>query len=197
MFGAFAYGVDNPSGLYVLDLEHPDPLEPVGMIQSAPAARFVEILEANPSIAVLVGGAPYDPLRALRSQTDAERQRDALHLYNVGDSAAPAPLTSFSTPGEPQGVVLRGAFAYVAAGWHLSDRQTCAGCRGRRHGSSNPRRRDTNGAPTRRTTETSFSCSRLPDGEIARHRTMRSPVSSCLPVRACGTIPLSARDGGY
>ena len=116
MFGAFAYGVDNPSGLYVLDLEHPDPLEPVGMIQSAPAARFVEILEANPSIAVLVGGAPYDPLRALRSQTAAERQRDALHLYSVADPAAPAPLMSFSTPGEPQSVVLRGAFAYVADG---------------------------------------------------------------------------------
>ncbi len=116
MFGRFAYGVDNPSGLYVLDLEHPDPLEPVGMIQSAPAPRFVEILEANPSIAVLVGGVPYDPLRALRDQTAAEPPRAALHLYNVANPAAPAPLSSFSTPGVPQSVVLRGTLAYVADG---------------------------------------------------------------------------------
>ena len=116
MFGPFAYGVDNPSGLYVLDLDHPDPLEPVGMIQSAPAPRFVEILEANPSIAVLVGGTPYDPLKALRGQTDGEQPSGALHLYDVADPAAPAPLTSFSTPGAPQNVVLRGTFAYVADG---------------------------------------------------------------------------------
>lgn len=116
MFGTFAYGVDNPSGFYVLDLEHPDPLEPLGMIQSAPAPRFVEILEADPGIAVMVGGAPYDPFRVLRSQPADAVPRGALHVYDVSDPATPVPLASFPTPGGAQRVALRGSLAYVADG---------------------------------------------------------------------------------
>lgn len=116
MFGSFAYGVDNPSGFYVLDLEQADPLAPVGMMQSAPAPRFVEILEADPGIAVLVGGVPYDPLRALRSQPSNAVPEGALHLYDVTDPSAPVPLASLPTPGGTQAVALRGRTAYVADG---------------------------------------------------------------------------------
>ena len=75
--GSLAFAVDHPAGFYVLDLSQPDPLEPVGSLQSASAPRFVEILDANPQIAILVGGTPYDPLRALRKEpaTDDPRGR--------------------------------------------------------------------------------------------------------------------------
>ena len=115
-FGRFAYGVDNPSGFYVLDLEQPEPLEPAGMIQTAPAPRFIEMLEAVPGVAVLVGGVPYDPLRALRSQSASTVPASALHLYDVSDPATLEPLASFPTPGGARGVVLHGQLAYVADG---------------------------------------------------------------------------------
>lgn len=116
MAGAYAYGVDNPSGFYVLDLERPDPLEPVGMTQSAPTPRFVEVLDTDPGVAVLVGGRPYDPFRTLRSEPVDEPEAGALHLFDVSDPAAPVALASFSTPGTAQRVSVRGGLAYVADG---------------------------------------------------------------------------------
>ena len=116
MAGAFAYGVDNPSGFYVLNLEQPDPLEPVGMIQSAPAPRFVDILTADPAMAVMLGGAPYDPLRALRSESRTGPPPSALHVYDISDPTMPEPLASIATPGRAQRMALRNRLAYVADG---------------------------------------------------------------------------------
>lgn len=116
MFGSRAYAVDNPAGFYVLDLSKPDPLEPVGSLQSASAPRFVEILEANPNIAVLVCGIPNDPLRALRRERAADEPRGTLQLYDVSNPASPVRVSTFPTPGGAQRVALKGTLAYVADG---------------------------------------------------------------------------------
>ena len=111
--GARAYGVDHPAGFYVLDLARADPLEPVGSLQSASAPRHVELL--SPGVAVLVGGVPYDPLRALRDAA-ADNPRGTLQVYDVSDPAAPRLVTTFATPGDAQRAALAGTLAYVADG---------------------------------------------------------------------------------
>lgn len=116
MAGPLAFAVDHPAGFYVLDVTRPDPLDPVGSLQSASAPRHVEILETDPNVAVLVGGVPYDPLRALRRDAAPDDPRGALQIYDVSDPAAPALVTTFPTPGDAQRAELRGALAYVADG---------------------------------------------------------------------------------
>lgn len=116
MFGSLAYAVDHPAGFYVLDMTRADPLDPVGSLQSASAPRHVEILDARPDIAVLVGGVPYDPLRALRRETAPGDPRGTLQLYDVSDPSAPALVRTFPTPGDAQRADLDGALAYVADG---------------------------------------------------------------------------------
>jgi len=116
MFGSRAYAVDNPAGFYVLDLSKPDPLEPVGSLQSASAPRFVEILEANPNIAVLVCGIPNDPLRALRRERAADEPRGTLQLYDVSNPASLVRVSTLPTPGGAQRVAVKGTLAYVADG---------------------------------------------------------------------------------
>ena len=116
MFGSLAYAVDHPTGFYVLDLSRPDPLEPVRSLQSASAPRFVEILDADPNIAVLVGGIPYDPLRVLRKEPAANDPSGTLQVYDVSDPASPVPVATYPTPGDAQRVDLKGALAYVADG---------------------------------------------------------------------------------
>ena len=116
MFGSRAYAVDHPAGFYVLDMTRADPLEPVGSLQSASAPRHVEIIEAQPDIAVLVGGVPYDPLRVLRQQQTADDPRGTLQLYDVSDPAAPDLINTFPTPGDAQRAEFDGSLAYVADG---------------------------------------------------------------------------------
>ncbi len=115
MFGSHAYAVDHPAGFYVLDMAT-DPLDPVGSLQSASAPRHVEILDGAPHIAVLVGGVPFDPLRALRQDAPPVDPRGTLQLYNVADPSAPALITTFRTPGDAQRAALRDRLAYVADG---------------------------------------------------------------------------------
>ena len=116
MFGSHAYAVDHPAGFYVLDMTAPDPLDPVGSLQSASAPRHVDILDGAPNIAVLVGGMPFDPLRALRQDAPPVDPRGTLQIYDVSDPSAPALITTFRTPGDAQRVEVRGQLAYVADG---------------------------------------------------------------------------------
>lgn len=116
MFGRHAYAVDHPAGFYVLDMAAEDPLDPVGSLQSASAPRNVEILDAAPRIAVLVGGIPSDPLRALRRDAPPVDPRGTLQLYDVSDPAAPGLITTFRTPGDAQRAEVLGQLAYVADG---------------------------------------------------------------------------------
>ena len=116
MFGSQVYAVDNPTGFYVLDLSRPDPLEPVASLQSASAPRLVEVLDANPNIVVLVGGVPYDPLRALRREPAAAGGGATLQIYDVSDPASPVHVVTYSTPGDAQRVDVRGMLAFVADG---------------------------------------------------------------------------------
>ena len=116
MFGSQAYAVDHPAGFYVLDVSAADPLEPVGSLQSASAPHVVEILEANPTVAVLVGGIPYDPLRALRQAAPPDDPNGTLQLYDVSDPAAPVTIATFPTPGDAQRAAVKGSLAYVADG---------------------------------------------------------------------------------
>ena len=116
MFGSRAYAVDHPAGFYVLDMTRADPLDPVGSLQSASAPRHVEILEARPDVAVLVGGVPYDPLRVLRQEAAPSDPRGTLQLYDVSDPAAPGLIHTFSTPGDAQRAEFDGALAFVADG---------------------------------------------------------------------------------
>ncbi len=116
MFGTQAYAVDHPAGFYVLDMDAADPLEPVGALQSASAPRHVEILDGAPHIAVLVGGMPFDPLRALRDAAPPADPRGRLQIYDVSAPSAPTLITTFQTPGDAQRVQVRGQLAYVADG---------------------------------------------------------------------------------
>ena len=116
MFGTRAYGVDHPAGFYVLDMTAADPLEPVGMLQTASAPRHVDIMEATPDIAVLVGGVPYDPLRALRTQPRNDDPSGTLQLYDVSEQESPLLITTFSTLGDAQRARLAQTYAYVADG---------------------------------------------------------------------------------
>ena len=116
MFGSHAYAVDHPAGFYVLDTAAADPLTPLGSLQSASAPRHVEILDAAPHVAVLVGGVPFDPLRALRDDAPPVDPRGTLQIYDVSDPSAPALITTFRTPGDAQRTELRGHLAYVADG---------------------------------------------------------------------------------
>ena len=116
MFGAQAYAVDHPAGFYVLDMTRDDPLDPVGSLQSASAPRHVEVIAANPDVAVLVGGVPYDPLRVLRTEDRPDDPRGTLQLYDVSDPAAPALITTFPTPGNAQRAEIIETLAYVADG---------------------------------------------------------------------------------
>lgn len=116
MFGARAYAVDHPAGFYVLDMNRDDPLEPVGALQSASAPRHVEILAAQPDIAVLVGGVPYDPLRVLRTEDRPDDPRGTLQLYDVSDPASPGLINTFHTPGNAQRAEFDGTLAFVADG---------------------------------------------------------------------------------
>ena len=116
MFGERAYAVDHPAGFYVLDMTLDDPLDPVGALQSASAPRHVEIFGAQPDIAVLVGGVPYDPLRVLRTEDRPDDPRGTLQLYDVSDPAAPTLITTYPTPGNAQRAEFHGTLAYVADG---------------------------------------------------------------------------------
>ncbi len=116
MFGSLVYAVDHPTGFYVLDVSQTDPREPVASLQSASAPRLVEILDANPNIAVLVGGVPYDPLRALRTESAPVDRGGALQIYDVSDPASPVHVVTYATPGDAQRVDVRGALAFVADG---------------------------------------------------------------------------------
>ena len=116
MFGSRAYAVDHPAGFYVLDMTLADPLDPVGSLQSASAPRHVEIIEAQPDIAVLVGGVPYDPLRVLRQEAAPSDPRGTLQLYDVSDPSAPNLINTFPTPGDAQRAEFDGALAFVADG---------------------------------------------------------------------------------
>ena len=116
MIGSQAYAVDHPAGFYVLDMTATDPLEPVGSLQSASAPRFVEILESAPTIAVLVGGIPYDPLRVLRQEAAPDDPSGTLQLYDVSDPEGPVAIGTFPTPGDAQRAELKGSLAYVADG---------------------------------------------------------------------------------
>ena len=116
MFGRHAYAVDHPAGFYVLDMAATDPLDPVGSLQSASAPRNVEILDAAPHIAVLVGGIPFDPLRALRDDAPTVDPRGTLQIYDVSDPSAPRLITTFRTPGDAQRAAVLGHLAYVADG---------------------------------------------------------------------------------
>ena len=116
MFGTQAYGVDHPAGFYVLDMTAADPLEPVGMLQSASAPRHVDIMESAPNIAVLLGGVPYDPLRALRTEPQIDDPSGTLQIYDVSNQQSPLLITTFSTPGDAQRARFADTFAYVADG---------------------------------------------------------------------------------
>ena len=116
MFGSHAYAVDHPAGFYVLDMTAADPLDVVGSLQSASAPRHVEILDGAPHIAVLVGGVPFDPLRALRDDAPPVDPRGTLQIYDVSDASAPALITTFRTPGDAHRAELHGRLAYVADG---------------------------------------------------------------------------------
>ena len=98
MFGSHAYAVDHPAGFYVLDMTAPDPLDPVGSLQSASAPRHVDILDGAPNIAVLLGGMPFDPLRALRQEAPPVDPRGTLQIYDVSDPSAPALITDVPNP---------------------------------------------------------------------------------------------------
>jgi hypothetical protein len=114
--GSQAYAVDHPAGFYVLDMMAADPLEPVGSLQSASAPRFVEILDSDPNIAVLVGGIPYDPLRVLRQEAAPDDPSGTLQLYDVSDPASPVAIGTYPTPGDAQRAELKGSLAYIADG---------------------------------------------------------------------------------
>ena len=116
MFGSHAYAVDHPAGFYVLEMTATDPLDPVGSLQSASAPRHVEILDGAPHIAVLVGGVPFDPLRALRQDAPPVDPRGTLQIYDVSAPSAPALITTFRTPGDARRAEVRGRLAYVADG---------------------------------------------------------------------------------
>ena len=116
MFGPRAYAVDHPAGFYVLDMTRDDPLDPVGSLQSASAPRHVEIIAAQPDVAVLVGGVPYDPLRVLRTEERPDDPRGTLQLYDVSDPAAPELINTFPTPGNAQRAEFVGTLAFVADG---------------------------------------------------------------------------------
>ncbi|MYJ03632.1 MAG: hypothetical protein F4061_04600 [Acidobacteria bacterium] len=116
MFGSRAYAVDHPAGFYVLDMTAPDPLEAVGSLQSASAPRHVEILDGAPHVAVLVGGVPFDPLRALRDDAPSVDPRGTLQIYDVSAPSAPTLITTFRTPGDAHRAELRDHLAYVADG---------------------------------------------------------------------------------
>lgn len=115
MFGALAYAVDHPAGFYILDMAKAEPLDPVGSLQSASAPRHIEILDATPDIAVLVGGIPYDPLRSLR-EDQPDDPNGTLQLYDVSDPTSPVLIETFSTPGDAQRADFRDTLAYVADG---------------------------------------------------------------------------------
>ena len=95
----FAFAVDAPTGLYVLDPARPGTDEAIGQVQSAAAPQMIEVMEQGGRvIACLVGGG-------------------ALQLYDVTDPAKPVHLTSFKTPsGRPARIALDGTRGYVADG---------------------------------------------------------------------------------
>jgi hypothetical protein len=98
--GPMAFAVDAPSGLYVLDLDRPDPIETaVSSLQSASTPSFVEISEpsASPRLVCIVGAG-------------------LLQFYDVSNPAAPTKLGTLKTPGRPIRATLKGKFAYVADG---------------------------------------------------------------------------------
>jgi hypothetical protein len=102
--GAVAYALDQPSGLYVLDLAKPGSFEPLVslMLPNAIGLRAqLAVSEESPArgarAAVVAGGGP-------------------LQVFDLSNPARPVPATTYRTPGAPQRVSIQGTRAYVADG---------------------------------------------------------------------------------
>jgi hypothetical protein len=97
--GSLAYAVDNPTGLYVLDLSKPELTDPVSAVQSASEPRTVKIVAGanGRKLAVLAGAG-------------------SLQVYDLSMPMAPVRISSLRTPGRVQRIAVQGTLVYVADG---------------------------------------------------------------------------------
>lgn len=99
--GSLVYAVDSPAGFYILDVSKGAPTDAESSVQSTKAAGMrVRIEVSEPSdpqkLAVIVGGG-------------------FLHVFDVSDPASPK-MSALQKMNGPQGVALRGTYAYIADG---------------------------------------------------------------------------------
>lgn len=134
--GNYAYLADDNRGLYIVDISNPAsptlagswPYIEMGAFRVVVSGVYAYIASymnglwifniSNPSNPFLIANNPCDPVLgvAVSGNYAYLAENDGLRIMDISMPQLPRPVSFYNTPGEPTGVVVTGAYAYVTDG---------------------------------------------------------------------------------